>query len=561
MARTDNLKVFLTDVADAIRTKKGTTELIPANTFDTEIESISGGKEEQSKSVTIIQNGTQTVTPDENKTLSSVEITTNVPQKPEQTKSVTITQNRTQTVTPDEGKVLSSVEITTNVPQKPQQSKSVTITQNGSSIVTPDEGKALSSVNITTNVIEAPTTFPLVEKDINFYGIYGELLDSWSVSEASSKTELPEPPAYEGLEFVGWNRTLENIQTQPFVDVGAVYKTPDNSTKIFIYLQKEATDVALKVGKQKGFSFNIDWGDGSEIEAAAGPNNDKATTSEILPVTNTHSYASEGYYTITLTPTSSSVNDASIMLANSLLGGITTDNDTVIHMSIYKVYCGLCSLHKHAFYDLHNLQCIVLPSIVTPSPYKYARNCFGTPNVGSVYTHNLRVLILPSSLGGTDSYLLSGCYANIICAPSFFLMANYAFYSCENVRRINCRLSSGQNSWTSMTSVFAKTYNLQKVHYSGTVLYSKMFANTQLRYFYCSQNITAIMSDFLQDASYLKYIDMRNNTQVPVINGTSSKVSNTKIIVPDALYDNWIAATWWNSHASQIIKLSDYEAL
>ena len=42
MARTDNLKVFLTDVADAIRTKKGTTELIPANTFDTEIESISG---------------------------------------------------------------------------------------------------------------------------------------------------------------------------------------------------------------------------------------------------------------------------------------------------------------------------------------------------------------------------------------------------------------------------------------------------------------------------------------------------------------------------------------
>ena len=42
MARTNNLKDFLTDVANAIRTKKGTTELIPANTFDTEIESISG---------------------------------------------------------------------------------------------------------------------------------------------------------------------------------------------------------------------------------------------------------------------------------------------------------------------------------------------------------------------------------------------------------------------------------------------------------------------------------------------------------------------------------------
>ena len=43
MARTDNLTNFLTDVADAIRSKKGTSGVIPASSFDTEIESISGG--------------------------------------------------------------------------------------------------------------------------------------------------------------------------------------------------------------------------------------------------------------------------------------------------------------------------------------------------------------------------------------------------------------------------------------------------------------------------------------------------------------------------------------
>ena len=43
MARTDTLGNFLTDVADAIREKKGTTDTILASNFDTEIESIEGG--------------------------------------------------------------------------------------------------------------------------------------------------------------------------------------------------------------------------------------------------------------------------------------------------------------------------------------------------------------------------------------------------------------------------------------------------------------------------------------------------------------------------------------
>lgn len=43
MARTNNLNNFLTDVASAIREKKGSTDLIKASDFDTEIESITTG--------------------------------------------------------------------------------------------------------------------------------------------------------------------------------------------------------------------------------------------------------------------------------------------------------------------------------------------------------------------------------------------------------------------------------------------------------------------------------------------------------------------------------------
>ena len=43
MADTTNLSKFLEDMANSIRTKKGTTEPIPAGSFDTEIESIATG--------------------------------------------------------------------------------------------------------------------------------------------------------------------------------------------------------------------------------------------------------------------------------------------------------------------------------------------------------------------------------------------------------------------------------------------------------------------------------------------------------------------------------------
>ena len=76
MAKTDNLTDFLTGVAEAIRTKKGTTAKINPQDFETEISSITTSKPEQEKTDALsMYSGNQIISPDNGKVLSKVTIT------------------------------------------------------------------------------------------------------------------------------------------------------------------------------------------------------------------------------------------------------------------------------------------------------------------------------------------------------------------------------------------------------------------------------------------------------------------------------------------------------
>lgn len=111
MARTDTLRNFLTDVASAIKTKKGSDTIIPAANFDTEILSLPSQGTYQQKTIQITQNGTIIITPDENyDAIDELSVTVAVPDKPTETKY--ITPGRTAVVvTPTTGKTISRVEV------------------------------------------------------------------------------------------------------------------------------------------------------------------------------------------------------------------------------------------------------------------------------------------------------------------------------------------------------------------------------------------------------------------------------------------------------------------
>jgi hypothetical protein len=77
------------------------------------------------------------------------------------------------------------------------------------------------------------------------------------------------------------------------------------------------------------------------------------------------------------------------------------------------------------------------------------------------------------------------------------------------------------------------------------------------------ESIRLIMNMAFDRCSSIEYYDFSNSTTVPLLNFVNAFYgisSGYKIIVPDALFDEWVAATNWSEYASKIIKKTDWDA-
>lgn len=171
----NSLKKHIGNAYTAIGNKRGT---VPTNknceNLQAAIESISTEKEEQAKTVTITENGTQKALPDGNKVLTEVTIVTNVPATPTQevTKDLDMAAGD-QIIIPASGYNLSIATVkkpATMLPenikkdvniggvtgtletQKEEEAGTATITENGSQTFSPTSGKVFSDFTVTTNV-------------------------------------------------------------------------------------------------------------------------------------------------------------------------------------------------------------------------------------------------------------------------------------------------------------------------------------------------------------------------------------------------------------------------
>lgn len=135
------------------------------------------------------------------------------------------------------------------------------------------------------------------ESDVNFYDYDGRRIASYTIAEAKALTQAEYdailPPSHEGLTFQEWNWSLSDITSynRQYADIGANYITTDGKTWLIVRAEE---NVAITLRGAKA-SVVVEWGDDTTSSYSYPSYNQNYTF--------THTYDSEGFYTIKITVT------------------------------------------------------------------------------------------------------------------------------------------------------------------------------------------------------------------------------------------------------------------
>lgn len=202
------------------------------------------------------------------------------------------------------------------------------------------------------------------------------------------------------------------------------------------------------------------------------------------------------------------------------------------------------------FSNCTSLTSITIPNSVTSIDNQAFNRCSSLPSIA--------IPDLVTSIGNSAFY---GCSSStsLIIGNSVKTIGETAFGNCTNLTSVII-----PNSVTSLgRAVFSQCSSLASITLGNslTAIPNSAFSNcTSLTSVVIPNSVTSIGDYAFNNCSSLTLVDCRNLTVIPALGITvfNSTNSEMRIVVPDALYEDWIVATNWANYANKIIKESEY---
>lgn len=176
----------------------------------------------------------------------------------------------------------------------------------------------------------------------------------------------------------------------------------------------------------------------------------------------------------------------------------------------------------------------------------------------------LTSVTIPNSVTTIKSQAFEGCSSleEIYIPDSVTSIEQRAFRNCDGL--ISARLPDNMTNIPSM--LFENCMTLQTIELPNNL---KTIQNDAFGLCMCLTEISIPSSvtsigarAFTECYDMVKY-DFSNHTSIPSIaDDTFNEISSEcKIVVPDNLYNSWIATTNWSTYANNIINVTNYNSL
>ena len=366
---------------------------------------------------------------------------------------------------------------------------------------------------------------PTAEKnDVTFYDYDGTIRYSYTADEFLALSDLPPLPTQPGLICQEWNWSfddaMEYVAEYGVLDVGATYITDDGKTRLYIRIDFiEGMELPMYFSQTIANGVVIDWGDESPTETLDGTGK----------VNTTHRYTSAGDYCISLDV----VDGCTMMLGsdsndNYLFGTAMRCNGTLLKVEIGN---NMPIIGGYTFKNCFCLSAVSIPTSVT-SLKTYALD------KSDIDFH----LTIPSSV----TSLVLGVFANLNNLKSISISPSVTYLDSQLLRNKSLlkRIILPPNATQLSGLLCGACYRLKNV--------------------IIPKKYSLIMASAFDSCYVVAYYDFSHHTAVPTlanINAFTGIPDDCKIIVPDVLYDEWIAATNWSAYATYTIKKSDWDNL